>query len=228
MRSPANGQSIKYPHPRYDEQFKNKDVFMLFIISKNTAFSQPSNVLRRYIDENNNITSQSVHQESTKDVLDYCQEKMQKYPELKVAILDNVPSPVKFVVLYAEKGMLKEEPMYLRDTDDSYVKDPGKDKVFSLKSNSLKPQNTMFTKKIVATESRLPTDGSDPEFGVPQQEKYPLFDKQHVISAIKLFGHVEPKYESQLAYAIIKRMKKYGISEDMVGEDNKLYKYLHK
>ena len=78
-------------------------------------------------------------------------------------------------------------------------------------------------------ESRLPSvPDRDPEFGVPEQKKYPLFDRKHVISAIKLFGHVEPKYESHLAHAIIKRMKKYNISFDIVGEDNKLYKYLPK
>ena len=78
-------------------------------------------------------------------------------------------------------------------------------------------------------ESRLPSDPDrDPEFGVPEQKKYPLFDRKHVISAIKLFGHVEPKYESHLAHSIIKRMKKYNISFDIVGEDNKLYKYLPK
>ena len=78
------------------------------------------------------------------------------------------------------------------------------------------------------TESRLPKDGSDPEFGIPEEEKYPLFNKAHVISAIKLFGHVEDKYEAQLAHAIISKMKKYNISFDMVGEDNRLYKYLSK
>lgn len=78
-------------------------------------------------------------------------------------------------------------------------------------------------------ESRLPSDPNrDPEFGIPEQKKYPLFDRKHVISAIKLFGHVEPKYESHLAHAIIKRMKKYNISFDMVGEDNKLYQYIPK
>lgn len=78
-------------------------------------------------------------------------------------------------------------------------------------------------------ESRLPSDPNrDPEFGVPEQKKYPLFDRKHVISAIKLFGHVEPKYESHLAHAIIKRMKKYNIDFNMVGEDNKLYNYIPK
>lgn len=76
-------------------------------------------------------------------------------------------------------------------------------------------------------ENRLPEDKSvDPEFGIPEEKKYPLYDKKHVISAIKLFGHVEPKYESQLAKAIIQRMEKYNISFDMVGEENPLFKHL--
>lgn len=80
----------------------------------------------------------------------------------------------------------------------------------------------------ILNESRLPKDDRDPQFGIPEQEKYPLFDKQHVISAIKLFGHVEPRYEEKLARAIIAKMKKYGISYKMVGEDNRLYKYIPK
>lgn len=76
-------------------------------------------------------------------------------------------------------------------------------------------------------ESRLPSDPSvDPQFGVPSQKKYPLFDEQHVRSAIKLFGHVDPAYERELARAIIAKMKKYNIPYNSVGPDNRLYKYI--
>ena len=64
------------------------------------------------------------------------------------------------------------------------------------------------------------------EYGIPEERKYPLYDKEHVISAIKLFGHVSEKYEEQLAHKIISKMKEYDISYDMVGKDNRLYKYL--
>ena len=64
-------------------------------------------------------------------------------------------------------------------------------------------------------ESRLPSDPSvDPQFGVPSQKKYPLFDEQHVRSAIKLFGHVDPAYERELARAIIAKMKKYNLTKN--------------
>ena len=68
----------------------------------------------------------------------------------------------------------------------------------------------------------------DSVFGIPEERKYPMPDKRHTLSAIKLFGHVEPKYEEELAKNIIKNMKKYNIPESAVGKDNKLRKYIDK
>lgn len=68
----------------------------------------------------------------------------------------------------------------------------------------------------------------DSVFGIPQERKYPMPDEKHTRSAIKLFNHVEPKYEEQLAKAIIKNMKKYGMDGSVVGPNNRLRKYLPK
>ena len=68
----------------------------------------------------------------------------------------------------------------------------------------------------------------DSVFGIPQERKYPMPDEKHTRSAIKLFNHVEPKYEEQLAKAVIKNMKKYGIDGSVVGPNNRLRKYLPK
>lgn len=68
----------------------------------------------------------------------------------------------------------------------------------------------------------------DEVFGIPQERKYPMPDEKHTRSAIKLFNHVEPKYEEQLAKAVIKNMKKYGIDGSVVGPNNRLRKYLPK
>lgn len=68
----------------------------------------------------------------------------------------------------------------------------------------------------------------DSVFGIPQERKYPMPDKKHTRSAIKLFNHVDPKYEEQLAKAVIKNMKKYGIDGSVVGPNNRLRKYLPK
>lgn len=68
----------------------------------------------------------------------------------------------------------------------------------------------------------------DEVFGIPQERKYPMPDRRHTISAIKLFNHVEDKYEEQLAKAVIKNMKKYGIDSSIIGDNNRLKKYLPK
>lgn len=68
----------------------------------------------------------------------------------------------------------------------------------------------------------------DEVFGIPQERKYPMPDRRHTISAIKLFNHVEDKYEEQLAKAVIKNMKKYGIDSSMIGDNNRLKKYIPK
>lgn len=72
------------------------------------------------------------------------------------------------------------------------------------------------------------SDLPDEVFGIPEERKYPMPDKQHTLAAIRLFGHVDPKYEEELAINIIKNMKKYDIPESYVGKDNKLRKYIDK
>ena len=90
-----------------------------------------------------------------------------------------------------------------------------------MQCNIILAKKELFFKKVkelekkskkVLKENRLPKDPTiDPQFGVPEQKKYPLYDEKHVKSAIKLFGHVDPAYERQLAMAIIAKMKTYDI-----------------
>ena len=75
-------------------------------------------------------------------------------------------------------------------------------------------------------ESRLPKDGRDPQFGIPEQKKFPLYDEKHVRSAIKFFNYADSEHRKSLAGAIISRMRKYGISTDIIGDDNELKKYV--
>jgi len=68
----------------------------------------------------------------------------------------------------------------------------------------------------------------DKKYGVPEQKKFPLPDADHVRSAIRFFNYVEPKYEKELAKAILKRMKEYGLTfnDFTVGEENRFSKYI--
>lgn len=63
-------------------------------------------------------------------------------------------------------------------------------------------------------------------FGIPELRKYPLNDKNHVISAIRYFNHVDKEHEAELARNIIKAMKKYNIKPSIVGDKNRLKDYL--
>lgn len=89
----------------------------------------------------------------------------------------------------------------------------------------VKPSNGDEDSVSEATEfkrSELP----DSVFGIPSERKYPMPDRKHTISAMKLFNHCEKKYEAQLAKHIIKNIKKYDIDPSFIGEKNRLRKYL--
>ena len=76
----------------------------------------------------------------------------------------------------------------------------------------------------------MPIDKKDPKYGIPQLKKFPLPDARHVRSAIRFFNYAPPRYERQLAAAILRRMKEYGLSFDdfTVGEENRFHKYIPK
>ena len=102
---------------------------------------------------------------------------------------------------------------------------------FNKATNPVKNESvftTVYTDRAKLVEARLPEDGSDPQFGVPEQKKFPLFDEAHVRAAIKMFSHVDAQYEQKLARAIFAKMRKYNIPFDSISPENKLYKWLPK
>ena len=64
------------------------------------------------------------------------------------------------------------------------------------------------------------------KFGIPEERKYPLDTRKHVESAIRLFGHCEPKYRKELANNIFEAMDKYHIPKDMIGPKSRLHDYM--
>ena len=81
---------------------------------------------------------------------------------------------------------------------------------------------------IDGIDIRHSDDEEDKKYGLPGLRKYPMPDADHVRSAIRFFNYVEPKYEEELAKAILKRAKEYGvdISEINVGDENRFKQYL--
>jgi phosphoesterase RecJ-like protein len=90
--------------------------------------------------------------------------------------------------------------------------------------------DNMENEELVADllEGELPDDPDKREYGVPEEKKFPLCDKDHVVSAIRFFNYVDDSHAGELADAIIAKMKKYGISYDTVGDKNRLRGYLPK
>lgn len=95
---------------------------------------------------------------------------------------------------------------------------------------SLKRYRKYFSKKSLVNESSLTAKKRnnlpDKVFGLPEKRKYPMPDKKHVLSAIKLFNFVDDGDEKELAENIKKKMKEYKIDNSHVGEKNRLKKYL--
>ena len=79
---------------------------------------------------------------------------------------------------------------------------------------------------MILTEEKLKAKERT-DFGIPELKKYPMPDKDHVLAAIRMFNHVDKEHEKQLATNIKKKMKEYNISNDSIGEKNRLYNYIN-
>lgn len=66
----------------------------------------------------------------------------------------------------------------------------------------------------------LPSD-----FGLPNTREYPIHDEDHIRAAVRMFNHCDPSHEKELAENIIKKMKRYGITDIKVSASNRFKKY---
>ena len=81
----------------------------------------------------------------------------------------------------------------------------------------------------VTVEHSDTEDSDEGLYGIPEVKKYPMPDKKHVKSAIRFFNYVDPKYEKELAEAILEKAEEFGLVFDKditVGDDNRFKKYL--
>lgn len=63
------------------------------------------------------------------------------------------------------------------------------------------------------------------EFGIPDKRKYPMPDVDHVKEAIRMFNHCDPSDEEELAESIIKKIKKFNITDVKVSAANRFRPY---
>lgn len=55
------------------------------------------------------------------------------------------------------------------------------------------------------------TTQKDKEYGIPEEKKFPLDTRAHVISAVKFFNYAKPRFRKELAKNLIKKIKEYDI-----------------
>ena len=73
--------------------------------------------------------------------------------------------------------------------------------------------------KVLSTKERNKLQ--DEYFGIPELKKYPMPDKNHVLSAIRYFNKCPKGYEKTLAKNIIKKAKEFNVA---INKESDYYK----
>ena len=76
----------------------------------------------------------------------------------------------------------------------------------------------------LTSKERKSLDDSD--YGLPELKKYPMPDEKHVRAAVRFFNYVEPEKEVELARNINKKIKKFGMKDQIkVSSNNRFSEY---
>ena len=79
--------------------------------------------------------------------------------------------------------------------------------------------------EVALTESKLTAEElrklKDSDFGLPDERRYPMPDKEHVLAAIKFFNYVEKDKEVELAKNINKKIGEFGMTDITVSDKNR-------
>ena len=146
----------------------------------------------------------------------------------------DIPIAEAFTELY-EPISKSENPIIRFSKEKEHLKHEIYNEMMNIKDKLLKNvlitenQSEIVNKYLYLLES-LPSRKRDEiptkKFGIPELRKYPLDSKRHVIGAIRLFGHCEPKYQKELAHNIWNAISEYDIPIYMIGPKSKLREYM--
>ena len=95
---------------------------------------------------------------------------------------------------------------------------------YAVKGMSKLVSDAIVTEELTYSERQrlLPS-----EFGLPEKRKYPMPDAEHVRLAVKMFNNCDADEEKELAEAIIRKMKKFGV-DVKPSASNRFKKYYDK
>lgn len=109
---------------------------------------------------------------------------------------------------------------------ESYYLEKDSSFIITQENTLLKTLDDTFytiTEEALSSKDRKAIPDSD--FGIPEERKFPLNDENHVLQAIRMFNHVEPSKEKELADRIMKKITAFGMKDVQAGEDNRFIKY---
>lgn len=86
-------------------------------------------------------------------------------------------------------------------------------------------KSLLVNEKALTSKQRKNLDNSD--FGIPEERKFPLTDKKHVLMAIRYFYSCEQKYRKKLANNINNKAKQFDMKIN-VSKSNPFYEYADK
>ena len=142
---------------------------------------------------------------------------------------------------YSDNAKYGINELYFAEVISSIYKQKGMREVRKVLNGNLSSIRLYATKNAITKISKMfkesLTEGtlsseerkslSDKDFGLPDKRKYPMPDEDHVRSAIRFFNHCDKEDEEELASAIKRKMKKFGMKDVSIGKDNRLSKYIH-
>lgn len=83
---------------------------------------------------------------------------------------------------------------------------------------------SVVDESTLTTKDRKKMDDSD--YGLPKLKKFPMPDEKHVRAAVRFFNYVEPENEVELARNINKKIKKFGMKDQIkVSSKNRFSEY---
>lgn len=146
---------------------------------------------------------------------------------------DGYEFEVQFQTPESQQAKDKKLPLYNERRSTDISEERAKELEKQMEDLALEVPDPIGIETIKTYDNHLKhsdIEDNDKKYGIPEQKKFPMPDADHVRSAIRFFNYVEPKYEKQLANAILARMEEYGMSFDdfNVGDENRFKNYIPK
>ena len=202
--------------------------------SRYTVIANPDNFVKMYNDFKNSMETLGYKEVSCDNYFDKFKKGLVKHKAVQSNFADDegYEFEVQFQTPESQKAKDDKIPIYNERRTVGISEERAKELEKQMEDLALKVSDPVGIETIISYDDHLEHSDTDEDkkFGVPEQKKFPMPDADHVRSAIRFFNYVDPKYEEELAKAILARMEEYGMSFDdfTVGDENRFKNYIPK